>query len=500
MIPQYLFEGLRLEQGLIADIMRMNPWWKNEALPVLPQTRRHIVAQITSRMERRLAPIVVVRGPRQIGKTTAQLQIISDLLASGISPDRILRLQFDDLPEIGNVSEPILRIVEWYEKVVLKKSLNDSAHVAQIGFLFFDEIQNLKKWDVQLKSLVDHSTANIVVTGSSALRIEKGRDSLAGRINTLETGVMTLTEISRFYDINLGDPFLPDNGTEILTDTHFWRELKIHANVKQEDIKKIFLKFSERGGYPLVHAKREVPWEHIADQLNENVVKRVIQHDLRVGERGRKRDENLLKEVFALACRYIGQSIQLDTFAREANRTLHANVGPLRIQHYLKFLGDTLLLRIIPPLEIRLKRKRGGPKICLADHALRASWLEEYIPLDPEGLEKEPHLTTLAGHIAESVVGATLSSITGLDIAHYPQRKGEPEVDFVITSGTKRVPLEVKYQRKIDPLRDTEGLRSFMENVNNKALFGIMITQTAVESVADPRIITIPLSTFMLLR
>jgi len=166
----------------------------------------------------------------------------------------------------------------------------------------------------------------------------------------------------------------------------------------------------------------------------------------------------------------------------------------------MRFLGDTLLLRLVQPLEIRLKRKKSFPKVCLADHGLRASWLQEVIPLDPDALGREPHLTTVAGRIAESVVGTTFSSIHGLDVAYVPQRGDEPEIDFVLTVGTKRVPVEVKYQRRVDPLRDTEGLRTFIEKAVNNAPFGLLITQTDGVYADDPRIVSIPLSTLMLLR
>jgi len=60
--------------------------------------------------------------------------------------------------------------------------------------------------------------------------------------------------------------------------------------------------------------------------------------------------------------------------------------------------------------------------------------------------------------------------------------------------------LEVKYQRRIDPLADTEGLRTFIEKKVNHAPFGLLITQEDSGAVDDPRIVTLPLSTLMLLR
>jgi predicted AAA+ superfamily ATPase len=494
-----LFPGV--SYGLERDLRRLNPWWHGGSLQPLPTTRRHLVAAIQRRLKSRLAPIVVVRGPRQIGKTTAQLHVIQDLLNSGTPPECILRVQWDELPGLDKQEkEPILRIADWYEIFVLKQTLNDAAHQGKKTYLFFDEIQNLKNWAPQLKFLVDASTTQVCVTGSSALRIEQGRDSLAGRITTIEAGLLSLTEIAQFYDVDLGKPFIEDNGLEPLTGKPFWQELAGHGARVFESRDFIFDRFSERGGYPLVHSHRDSAWGALADQLNETVIKRVIQHDLRIGERGRKRDAPLLEELFRLACRYVGQAPSPGSLAREAHRALEANVGSQRVAHYLAFLADTLLLRLIQPLEIRLKRKRGNPKICLADHGLRASWLQEVIPLSPSGLAENPHLTDLAGHIAESIVGATLSTISSLDLAHLPERNDEPEVDFVLTVGTKRIPLEVKYRRHIDPLRDTEGLRTFIEKTANNASFGIVISQTDEPPVDDPRIVTLPLSTLMLLR
>ena len=143
-------------------------------MPLQPTTRRHLVAQMRRRLDANIAPIIVVRGPRQIGKTTAQFQIIQDLLDEGVDPKQILRVQFDDLETLGNLQEPILRIADWFERRITPKRFNALAQAGATAYLFFDEIQNLDGWDVQLKSLVDNASVKVVVTGSSALRIELG--------------------------------------------------------------------------------------------------------------------------------------------------------------------------------------------------------------------------------------------------------------------------------------------------------------------------------------
>jgi predicted AAA+ superfamily ATPase len=495
-----LFLDNGLPPQLIADLRRLNPWWEGDPMPVQPEMRRHLAGQVRRSVDAGIAPFVVVRGPRQIGKTTAQFQMIQDLLDGSVDPKSILRVQFDDIDSLKLVKEPILQITDWFERFLAPERFNNMASKGQYAYLFFDEIQNLPSWDAQLKSLVDNATIKVVVTGSSALRIEMGRDSLAGGFNTLETGVLSLTEIGKIQGLDTPEAFLPDNGLGVLNTKDFWLGLKAHGLEHKVFRKEAFSLFSSRGGYPLAHELADLDWPMIADQLNETVIQRVIQHDLRTSDRGRKRDPQLLEELFRLCCRYAGQCPGISTLAEEVRLSLDANIGNQRVNHYLKFLGEPLLFRLIPPLEIRFKKKRGSPKLCLVDHCLRASWLQENIPLTPEALATQPELTTHAGHVAESIFGSGASTIHGLDIAHLPERGNDLEVDFVLTIGTQRIPIEIKYQKRIDPIRDILGLRSFLENSVNNAAFGLLVTQDNSADVDDPRIITMPLSTFMLLR
>lgn len=179
---------------------------------------------------------------------------------------------------------------------------------------------------------------------------------------------------------------------------------------------------------------------------------------------------------------------------------LEVNIGWQRIQSYLRFLDGALLLTIIRPLELRLKRSKGQPKICVVDLGLRASWPEGIVPLDPEALLASPNLSDLAGHLAESVVGTFLAGIPNLDVAHFPERGAEPEVDFILTVGDRRIPLEVKYRRRVDPLRDTLGLKSFLEKAHYNAPFGLLVTMGEDSCVTDPRIVSLPLSSLLMCR
>ena len=352
----------------------------------------------------------------------------------------------------------------------------------------------------QIKALVDHHTLRVVVTGSSALRIDAARDSLAGRITVLELGPLLLREIAGMRLSVTIPPLLAQNGLHGLIEPDFWQEAVRNGEKHREVRDGAFAEYSARGGYPIAHAKPDVQWPELADQLNETVVRRVIQHDLRMGERGRRRDPQLLEEVFRLACRYAGQAPSQAVYVNEVKQVLQANVGWQRILSYLRFLDGALLIKLVRPLELRLKRSKGNHKVCLLDPGLRASWLEETVPLDPAALAKASHLSDLAGHLAESVVGAFLAGIPHLDLAHFPERATEPEVDFVITIGERRIPVEVKYRQHVDPHRDTIGLRSFVEKAHYGAPFGLLVTMHDGVNVPDQRIIPIPLRSLLLLR
>lgn len=122
--------------------------------------RRWAFHTLLRKLETRLAPAVVLRGARQVGRTTLQEQVIRHLLdEQGVSPQRILRVQFDDIPSLAGLKAPILAITRWFENRILGSSLNEAAHAGQPAYLFFDEAQNLTDWAPQIKTLVDHNTA-----------------------------------------------------------------------------------------------------------------------------------------------------------------------------------------------------------------------------------------------------------------------------------------------------------------------------------------------------
>ena len=383
-----LFGKLPFE--LSENLRTLNPWWAGKPGPALPAFRRWPFPRLRNLAQKGIAPATVLRGPRRVGKTVLLRQMMESLLAEGVEANRILYVPFDELPAMRGIHEPVLAISRWFEDKLVGKTFNELGREGRVAYLFFDEVQNLDAWAPQIKNLVDNHTVRLLVTGSSSLRIEAGRDSLAGRITTIDLGPLLLREIAQLRFGHVEPPCWTDNGLDSISKPEFWLDAIARAKQASSIRLQSFQAFSERGAYPIAQEKYETPWHELADYLNETVIKRAIQHDLRMGPRGQKRDEKLLEEVFRLCCRYAGQSPGQGVFVPEIQQALGGNIGWNRIMSYLRFLDGTLLIRLIAPLELRLKRKKSPPRICLCDHALRASWLQELIPLSPRGAVREP--------------------------------------------------------------------------------------------------------------
>ena len=489
-----------LAPELADDLRRLNPHWAGLPGPEIPHFHRHIFPRTYRSLQTGLTPATVLRGTRRVGKTILLRQIIEKMLSEGVEAHRILYVPFDEIGSLRKLRDPILTIARWYESKVLTRTFNEAARSTGPAYLLFDEVQNLDAWAPQIKHLVDNNTVRVLLTGSSSLRIEAGRDSLAGRITTIDLGPLLLRAIAELALNARAQAHWVDNGGERLSEREFWVDGAAKARDEADLRLRAFAAFSARGGYPIAHERSDAAWQEIAAYLNETIVKRAIQHDLRMGPRGAKRDEKLLEEVFRLCCRYAGQTAGQSAFVPEIRQALSGNIGWSRILTYMKFLDGTLLVRLIPAMELRLKKRKAPAKICVSDHSLRASWLQEIVPLDAQGLNANPHLTDLAGHLAESVLGYFLASIPNLELAHFPARGAEPEVDFVLTVGTRRIPVEVKYRRRIDPHDDTRGLRAFIEKAVYNDPFGLLVTLEDGVQVPDPRIIPISLSALLWMR
>ena len=93
-----------LPQDLVDFLELQNPWWSGKPAKPTERFRRWAFGEVMHRLAKDLTPVVAVRGPRQVGKTTIQEQLIEQLIKlQGVRPARIFRVQFDEVPSLGFV-------------------------------------------------------------------------------------------------------------------------------------------------------------------------------------------------------------------------------------------------------------------------------------------------------------------------------------------------------------------------------------------------------------
>jgi hypothetical protein len=109
--------------------------------------------------------LIAITGARGVGKTTLILQCIKERFGNNLS--NVLYVSLDDL-------------------YFTKTSLADFAweFVKRDGkFLFLDEVHKYPEWSVEIKNIYDrHPGLSVVLTGSSALNIFKGKADLSRRL------------------------------------------------------------------------------------------------------------------------------------------------------------------------------------------------------------------------------------------------------------------------------------------------------------------------------
>jgi predicted AAA+ superfamily ATPase len=102
---------------------------------------------------------VTIIGLRRSGKTFYLYQTIEKLLNEGIDKSRIIYINFEDERLLDFKTEDFTKIIELYHK---------RNQDGKIGYLFFDEIQNIRGWETFIRRILEKGKFRIFITGSSA--------------------------------------------------------------------------------------------------------------------------------------------------------------------------------------------------------------------------------------------------------------------------------------------------------------------------------------------
>ncbi|MDR2169500.1 MAG: AAA family ATPase [Planctomycetaceae bacterium] len=469
-----------LSQNLLQELDSMNPWWKGNKSKEIYEGKRQIYNELFNSFFNGNYPIVTLRGPRQVGKTTIQQQIIRDLLEqkNSVSPKQIIRIQFDDLKSL-ELEDPIVTIIDWFEKNVAGDTFNNLAHKGQKVYIFLDEIQDVAKWSAQLKHIVDHKSCHVFITGSSAIRIFEGKENLAGRAQWNEINTLGLSEICQFHNMGTLNTYKTEFNLDVscFCDKTFWIDFK-NWSIDEQLLDEVYKIFCELGGYPFCHTNN-ITEQQVNDYLSETLIARTIDQDIKASfdaeykNKMRSLSEDLIKKTFNTFCKYTGQTIGFNKLQQEFNSNLCGILNEKQISLILDFVENSMLIKIIKPFEHHLKLARNERKICLCDHAIRKARLNEPVDLYGKSVTSD-----IAGHIIKGIVGTFLVSIKNIGVSYLPNINNKrDEIDFILEIGDTHIPIEVKYREHPDV---NNGIESFLAKSSNNTSFGLVITKDEV--------------------
>ena len=214
------FEG-QLKEQMIRRMSIDNPWWISgniaEDYKGLPE-RVYLSEFYPLVFDRSVRRAVILMGPRRVGKTVMIFHAISKLIEDGIDPHKIIYISIDT-PIYNNHS---LEALFDYAKEALKQRDNNDGY-----YVFFDEIQYLKDWEVHLKSLVDtYRNVKFVASGSAAAALKmKSNESGAGRFTDFMLPPLTFYE---YINLQKLDSIIVDRETLVPYDTINMDELNRH--------------------------------------------------------------------------------------------------------------------------------------------------------------------------------------------------------------------------------------------------------------------------------
>ena len=482
-----------LPEQLIKALHLANPWWSGDSMREIKIWRRPVYSKICDELQKTSGPkIHLLRGPRQVGKSTLQEQMIFDLLyvKQCASPKQILRILVDDI-KFYPLEQHIKTLLSWYESNVVQDTFNNMSRKGEPIYIFWDEFQEVDSPGLQLKTIVDAQDCHIFATGSSSLKIGNCARDLPGRAKWYELSTLSLSEIARFRRLGELPSYTNGNHFAEWRQKDFWVGLANHCD-DMPLLDKVFRSFCDLGGYPYCHECET--WEEAEEFLRKQVVSRTIEHDL---QSKHQLDASELEKLFYVLCKYTGRSVSLTTLQRELKEGFTVNMSQEKIRAGLDFFADSMLVSLFKPSEHRVKDSRGEVKICIGDHAIRRALMNEHFPLYGTNANSE-----LAGWIAEGIVGSYLAScyprdsLPGSSISYLPDVRDEGnEVDFVLSISEQHIPIEVKYRNNA---KASKGIVQYLDQPQHNASFGILITKDT-HWVTD-KLVAIPLKRFLLLR
>lgn len=471
----------------------LNPWWDTPPLvrPEPPAWRRPLVAEIAARLRRPRGLSEVIRGPRQVSKTTGIYQIVRDLIAGGVSGRDAVLLRFD--LELLREEPAVLRTAfRWYVDAVRGRPAQEGPP----AYVFLDEIHKLRRWSEEVKHLGDTFPVRLLLTGSSSVLVARGgRESLAGRIFTTELPTLSFREVLECWRPALAALLPPClRFTDVFDGALREVNERLHALRPQQRLalRRQLERYYSRGGYPRLWSG-EVEDDRWADYLTETVFQAVLGAD--IPDLFPVRNPALLRFLYLAIARQTGREISQSGLADDANAA-RIPTNQVTVGQYLHYLADVLLVREFRRYPLaRTRMARVPAKLTLTDLGVRNAIFRGA----PSLWESDPsHLGPLVETLAQGVIRDHNLQVHFFRDFEDPANRRSPvrEVDFVAERVDGAVvPIEIKCRRHVEAV-DLAGLRPF--EARHRPPLSVVVTRERRDWDAATRRLFVPLETFLL--
>lgn len=410
--------------------------------------KRSLLKHLRDHLHKKEMSLII--GPRQAGKTTLMFLLHDELNRKG---EKTLFLNLD----IEEDREFFASQAKLISKIRLELGTKK-------GYIFIDEIQRKQDAGLFLKGIYDRNLPyKFIVSGSGSIELkEKIHESLVGRKHIFELNTLSFEE---FVDFK--------------TDYRYEDRLSNFFEVEKDRTFSLLEEYLNFGGYPRVVLENELKDKRrVIDDIFRSYLEIDISSFLKVEK---------LESYYHLIRLMANQIGNLVNY-QELSVTLGISLPTLK--NYLWYAEKTFVLHRITPYFTNPRKEITKSPVCyFYDLGLRNYALGVFgqlkIPYDFGFLFQNFILNILREKLRFS--GAKI---------HFWRTKDGAEVDFIVDSGRKQVPIEVKYQRFKKP-DVSRSLTSFIKKYQPHKAFVINLSMDGIRRLDKTTIYFLPFSKFI---
>lgn len=341
-------------------------------------------------------------------------------------------------------------------------------------YVFYDEIQYLKNWEVELKSLVDtYYKVKFIASGSAAAELKKRSDeSGAGRFTDFSLPPLTFYEyihLKRYANLMFPVNYTWENFTT-----------KIYSTIDITKLNELFLEYINYGGYPEVVFSDRIK-ENPGQFIRHDIIDKVLLRDL--PSLYGISDVQELNSLFTMIAYHSGAQFSYEKLSKESG------VQKETLKRYINYLKAAFLIQVVKRTDDTAKsyQRETQFKIYLTNPSLRCALFEPINELDSE-----------IGDMVETAVYAQWFPRQGVELryANWRQGKQQGEVDIVGLNIARQKPywaVEIKWSdHYYSNPGDLKSLAYFMDrNTMNDALV-TSIKESGLKELNGKRLHFIP--------